>query len=86
MPDTELLNQTLGIIKQAKYSVHMISHGIKRLCFSKALVVLAGTAQNKLWALKPNSILNCLVEIMVTMHPGFSRTSLVYYNFIVFFQ
>lgn len=31
VPDTELLNQTLEIIKQAKYSVHMISHGIKRL-------------------------------------------------------
>lgn len=33
VPDPELLNQTLGIIKQAKYSVHMISHEIKRLFF-----------------------------------------------------
>ena len=33
VPDPELLNQTLGIIKQAKYSVHMISHGLQKLLF-----------------------------------------------------
>lgn len=72
MPDTELLNQTLGIIKQAKYSVHMISHGI---LFFKALKALVDTAQNKSWTLQANSILNCPVEIVVTMPPGFSGYS-----------
>lgn len=82
VPDTELLNQTLGIMKQAKYSVHTISPRIKT--FFKAPEALVDTAQSKLWSLQPNSILNCLVEIMVTMNSGLSRTVLVSFNFIVF--
>lgn len=86
MPDTTLLNQTLGIIKLAKFSVHMISHGIKNFFFPPAFEALADTAQNKLWALQQNNNLNCLVEIMMTMNPGFSRMVLVTYNFILFFN
>lgn len=53
VPDPELLNQTLGIIKQARYSVHMLSHGIKKTFFSEAFEALADIAHNKMWALQP---------------------------------
>lgn len=86
MPDTTLLNQTLGIIKLAKFSVHMISHGLKTFFFTPAFEALADTAQNKLWALQQNSNLNCLVEIMMTMNSGFSMMVSVTYNFILFFN
>lgn len=58
VPDTELLNQALGIIKPAKHSVHMILHGMKELVSAMYVKALADTSQIVGFATKWNSELS----------------------------